>query len=72
MEAVEFKQPVHVGDLLSFFTYVEKVGTSSVRVRVLVEAERQGEPNVSVRVTEASVIFVAVDEQGHKMPIRRV
>jgi len=71
MEAVEFKQPVVVGDLLSFFTYVEKIGSSSVRVRVLVEAERMGDPMLRLRVTEASVIYVAVDEQGRKIPIRR-
>jgi acyl-CoA thioesterase YciA len=69
MEAVEFKQPVYVGDILSFFTRVEGIGTSSIRVRVSVAAERMSQPNTSIHVTEATVVYVAVDEHGIKTAI---
>lgn len=69
MEAVEFKQPVYVGDTLSFFCRLEKLGRTSIRIRVLVEAERWHNPRQTVRVTEASVIYVAVNDEGLKIEI---
>ena len=69
MEAVEFNQPVYVGDTLSFFARLEKIGRTSIRIRILVEAERWENPHTVVRVTEASVIYVAVDDRGQKIEI---
>ena len=79
MRAVEFHEPVHVGDIVSFYTDTVRVGRTSITVRVIVEAERWGAPPVMagatghgerVKVTEAEVILVAVNEQGAPVPIR--
>jgi acyl-CoA thioesterase YciA len=70
MNAVEFHQPVFVGDVVSFLTRVVRIGTSSITVHVSVEAERDGQ---TVRLTEAEVVFVAIDlkdGQRHPRPIR--
>src|SRR5918996_2480738 len=64
MREVEFIAPVYVGDVVSFYTSVVRQGTTSVTVKVSVEAERGKEPRHRVKVTEAEVIYVAVDEAG--------
>jgi acyl-CoA thioesterase YciA len=69
MREVIFHQPVFVGDIVSFYAETLKIGSSSITVRVLVEAERYGGPRECVRVTEAEVVYVAVNEQGQKMRI---
>ena len=79
MHEVEFHEPVFLGDIVSFYTETLRVGRTSVTVRVLVEAERWGmAPGVLhaagrgevVRVTEAEVVLVAVDDQWKPVPIR--
>jgi acyl-CoA thioesterase YciA len=62
MREVVFVAPVFVGDLVSFYTTLIRKGTTSITVRVQVEAERVKEPRERVRVTEAEVIYVAIDE----------
>jgi acyl-CoA thioesterase YciA len=69
MREVIFHQPVFVGDLVSFYSETVKVGTTSITTRVVVEAERYGSPGVKARVTEAEVIYVAVDKEGKKTRI---
>ena len=69
MREVIFHAPVFVGDVVSFYAETLKVGTTSITVRVLVEAARYGERGQRVRVTEAEVIYVAVDEKGKKVGI---
>ena len=69
MKEVIFHKPVFVGDLVSFYAETVRVGTTSITVRVIVEAERLGSKSERVRVTEAEVIYVAVDEKGEKMAI---
>ena len=64
MDEVEFKQPVHVGDLVSFFTETVKVGRTSVRTRVCVWAQRRFGDGGHIPVTEAQVTMVAVDADG--------
>ena len=59
-----FKQPVRVGDLLSFFAHVERIGNTSITVPVEVFAERLGTQGQYVKVTEASLTYVAIDEHG--------
>lgn len=66
-----FKQPVSVGDLLSFYAQVERVGRTSVTVRVEVHAERNPAAPVVVKVTEASLTYVAIDAQGQPREIAR-
>jgi len=68
MREVEFHAPVLVGDLVSFFTETLRVGRTSLSVRVTVEAERAHGVG-KVKVTEAEVIYVQVDEQGRPIPI---
>jgi len=68
MNAVEFHQPVYVGDVVSFWSRVVRVGTTSITVHVSVEADRNGQ---AVRLTEAEVVYVAIDSADrHTMPIR--
>lgn len=69
MREVIFHQPVFVGDLVSFYSETVKIGTTSITTRVFVEAERYGEPGEKARVTEAEVVYVAVDKQGQKTKI---
>ncbi len=64
-----FKQPVRVGDILSFFSEVTRVGRTSVTVKVEVFAERFRSQGKYIKVTEASVTYVAIDEQGRPREI---
>jgi acyl-CoA thioesterase YciA len=66
-----FKQPVSIGDLLSFYSRVERIGRTSVTVHVEVHAERNPAEPVVVKVTEASLTYVAVDPQGQPRVIPR-
>ncbi|HEY6513208.1 MAG TPA: acyl-CoA thioesterase [Burkholderiaceae bacterium] len=59
-----FKQPVSVGDLLSFYARVLRVGTTSVTVHVEVYAERNPAAPHVVKVTDANLTYVAIDGQG--------
>jgi acyl-CoA thioesterase YciA len=59
-----FKQPVSVGDLLSFYARVERVGNTSVTVHVEVYAERDPANLHVVKVTEANLTYVAIDGDG--------
>jgi len=79
MREVEFHEPVFVGDIISFYTHLVRVGRTSITIRVTVEAERWGVPPTRmgitghgelVKVTEAEVILVAVNDQGRPIPIR--
>ena len=69
MREVIFHQPVFVGDLVSFYSETVKIGTTSITTRVVVEAERYGSPGAPARVTEAEVVYVAVDKAGNKTRI---
>jgi acyl-CoA thioesterase YciA len=66
-----FKQPVRVGDILSFYSSITRVGRTSVTVDVEVFAERFRAQGEFVKVTEALVTYVAIDEEGKPMPIPR-
>ena len=66
-----FKQPVRVGDLLSFFAEVTRVGRTSMTVQVEVYAERMRAQGRYAKVTEAKLTYVAIDEQGRPRPIER-
>jgi acyl-CoA thioesterase YciA len=66
-----FKQPVRVGDILSFFASIQRVGRTSVTVQVEVFAERYVAQGQYVKVTQASLTYVAIDEQGRPRPIPR-
>jgi len=71
MREVEFHEPVFLGDIVNFFTETVRVGWTSITVKVTVEAERWGGgEGERVMVTQAEVVLVAVDEQGHPTPVR--
>ena len=59
-----FKQPVSIGDLLSFYAKVERIGKTSVTVNVEVYAERDPSNLHVVKVTEANLTYVAIDRAG--------
>ena len=66
-----FKQPVRVGDLLSFFSHVTRIGRTSITVEVEVYAERRfAALGQYLKVTEARLTYVAIDAEGrpHPMP----
>jgi acyl-CoA thioesterase YciA len=66
-----FKQPVKVGDILSFFSSVTRVGNTSITVKVEVFAERFSMQGVYLKVTEANLTYVAIDSNGKPKQIQR-
>jgi acyl-CoA thioesterase YciA len=64
-----FKQPVLIGDLVSFYAEVKRVGRTSVTVDVEVYAQRGIQEEVCVKVTEATLTYVAVDDQRRPRPV---
>jgi acyl-CoA thioesterase YciA len=65
----EFHRPVFIGDLLSYYARVLKTGRTSIQVEVEVFAQRYPSHRDCVRVTEAVITYVAVDEGGKPRPI---
>jgi acyl-CoA thioesterase YciA len=66
-----FKQPVSVGDLVSFYSKVERIGNTSITVHVSVIAERNPANLQVVKVTEANLTYVAIDNDGKPRPVPR-
>ena len=66
-----FKQPVQVGDLLSFYVDLVKIGNTSITVNVEVYAERGPSDLKVVKVTEATLTYVAIDPGGRPRPVPR-
>jgi acyl-CoA thioesterase YciA len=71
MEKVVFHEPVHVGDLASFYGELVRLGRTSVTVKVVVEVTGPGAQPLARRVTEAEITYVNVDEAGRPVPIPR-
>ncbi|WP_414599316.1 acyl-CoA thioesterase [Achromobacter sp. F4_2707] len=69
VNAFLFKQPVFVGDLLSFYAEIVKVGRTSITVLVEVYAERNRLETEVVKVTEATLTYVATDENRRSRPL---
>ena len=64
-----FKQPVQVGDVLSLYAEVVRIGTTSITVNVEVFAERGRTESKVVKVTEATLTYVAIDAKGRPRPV---
>ena len=64
-----FKQPVRVGDILSFYSELTRIGRTSITVKVEVYAERFRSQGRYIKVTEASVTYVAIDDNGQPRPV---
>lgn len=72
IKEVVFHEPVHVGDLVSFYGSVKRFGRTSITVRVEVFATRlMVEANDEVKVTEAELTYVAIDSAGRPVPLVR-
>ena len=69
MKEIVFLEPVFIGDLVSFYAETTKIGSTSISIRVVVEAERFGSHGQSVRVTEAEVVYVAINQYREKVKI---
>jgi acyl-CoA thioesterase YciA len=72
VNAFTFKKPVYVSDLVSFYAEILKVGTTSITIGVQVYAERgwrSPEFGKTILVTEATLTYVAVDDEGNKRPV---
>ena len=70
MREVRFIAPVFVGDLVSFYAETVNIGRSSITIRVTVEAKRARSPHENVRVTQAEIVYVAIDESGKPVSVR--
>jgi acyl-CoA thioesterase YciA len=64
-----FKQPVRVGDILSFYARISRIGRTSITVQVEVYAENYRTQGRYVKVTEATLTYVAIDEHGKPRPL---
>lgn len=69
MDKIEFKKPVFVGDVLSFFARITRVGRSSIGMTVSVTAQRFTDPREIVPVTEANLVYVSVNDHGVPVPL---
>jgi acyl-CoA thioesterase YciA len=66
-----FKQPVRVGDILSFYAKMERIGRTSLTVNVGVYAERIANQGHYIKVTEATLTYVAIDDEGRPRAVPR-
>lgn len=62
VNSFQFRQPIFVGDVVSFYTRITRVGNTSITVEVEVYAQRDPAKPICVKVTEATLTYVAVDE----------
>ncbi len=69
MREIEFRQPVFVGDVLSLYAETARAGRTSLTIQVRVSARRRHDPDSVVDVTQAEVVFVAVDNNGRPTPV---
>jgi acyl-CoA thioesterase YciA len=66
---VEFHQPVYVGDVLSIYAETKKIGRTSIAIELRVTAMRRTDPDLVVHVTQAQVVFVAIDDSGRPVAV---
>jgi len=64
-----FKQPVLIGDVVTFFADITRVGTTSITVEVEVYAQRNPDEVICVKVTEASLTYVSVGADRRPRPL---
>ncbi len=69
VEAMEFHLPVYVGDLVSCYAEVTRVGRTSITVHVETEAKRR-DTGETIKVTEGIFVYVALDENGRPRPVK--
>ncbi len=71
INSMSFREPIFVGDVVSFYAKVTKVGRTSITTEVEVIAERSGDDGFRrcIHVTSATVTYVSVDDSGKKQQI---
>lgn len=69
VNSFQFRQPISVGDVVSFYADIVRVGRTSITVDVAVYAERNPSEPVVVKVTEAILTYVALDARGSKRAV---
>jgi acyl-CoA thioesterase YciA len=72
VNAFQFREPISVGDVVSFYAEIVRVGRTSITVDVAVYAERNPAAPVTVKVTEAILTYVALDAKGDKRAVPAV
>ena len=68
LEAMTFHKPIKVGDIVSCYGEVTRVGNTSVAVKVVTEVERRVSGD-SILVTEGTLTYVALDDDGRPRPV---
>ncbi|MGD8937897.1 MAG: acyl-CoA thioesterase [Gammaproteobacteria bacterium] len=71
VKEIQFHKPVYVGDLVSCYATITKIGTTSITVLVEVYAERNPADPVCIKVTQATLTYVAVDADGKPRPVNQ-
>ncbi len=71
MDKVEFKQPVFIGDIVSFYADTTRIGRTSISIHVTVKGERRcpGQTGQRVVLTEADLTYVATDDDNNPVPV---
>jgi acyl-CoA thioesterase YciA len=73
VDSFEFKKPVFVGDLISCYADIVSEGRTSMKVKVVVYAERMNKGEIScIKVTEATLTYVAIDENRRPKTISKI
>ncbi len=68
VEAMTFHRPIYVGDLVSLYAHVVRVGTTSITVNIETIARRRNRPE-EIKVTEGTFVYVAIDREGRPRPV---
>ena len=69
VDSFQFKKPVFVGDVISCYAKITRIGKTSLTINVKAYAERHGPTHEHIQVTEADLTYVAVDEQRRPRPL---
>jgi len=71
VKEMEFHKPVSVGDLVSCYTQLQKIGTSSITIKIEAWITNRYNPNSLVKVTEGVFTYVAIDENRKPRPVKK-
>ena len=72
VNSMTFLKPVYVGDMISVYADISKIGRTSITVDIEVYAQRNPENTETVLVSEAELVYVAVDEKGRPRPVLKI
>jgi len=72
VNSMTFLKPVYVGDMISVYADISKIGRTSITVDIEVYAQRNPENTETVLVSEAQLVYVAVDEKGRPRPVLKI